>query len=626
MATNITSTALDFDTIKNSLKTYFAQQPEFSDYNFETSGLSNILDVLAYNTHFNGLTANFATNEAFLNTAQLRSSVVSHAEALGYRPRSKTPSSSSLTLYVNLSGVANRPSSITLNSGWEFNASNESETFKFITDKNYSAVDDGNGLYSFTDVNGNSNIKVFQGEFKTKTFIVDDTAENQIYVIPDESLDTGKITVNVYDTPTSTKFTSYYFLDTALTVDSTTTFFDIKEAPNGYYEINFGDGKSFGKSPAIGSKVVVRYFSSRGTDANGCSGFKSANSYVLNDVNYPVNIQTQKSSTEGYEKETIESIRKLAPLQFASQKRLVTSADYRSMILSNFPVVKDVAVWGGEDNVPIDYGKVYISLQYQDGTSESVKTETQNNIETNFTNQLSVMSISNKYVTPEETYLEITGNFNYDPSLTNDTGSAIQTSITNFLQEYFTNSLNSFNSAFSISEVLTEVSGLNRAILSAKMNLKVQQRLNVTVGSPKNYNIYFPVVLIPAEAQDYSIESSMFTYGDDYSIESSMFTYGDDAVRCTVKNKLNSNILQVVSTTGTVIVEDIGSYNYQKGSVNLNGFAPVSISTGTPYITFSSTPLDQSMISPLRNYILRLDAAKLRMQPLKNEQDTKVAL
>lgn len=613
MATNITSTALDFDTIKNSLKTYFAQQPEFSDYNFETSGLSNILDVLAYNTHFNGLTANFATNEAFLNTAQLRSSVVSHAEALGYRPRSRTPSSSSLTLYVNLSGVANRPSSITLNSGWEFNASNESETFKFITDKNYSAEDDGNGLYSFTDVNGNSNIKVFQGEFKTKTFIVDDTAENQIYVIPDESLDTGKITVNVYDTPTSTKFTSYYFLDTALNVDSTTAFFDIKEAPNGYYEINFGDGKSFGKSPAIGSKVVVRYFSSRGTNANGCSGFKSADSYVLNDVNYPVNIQTQKSSTEGYEKETIESIRKLAPLQFASQKRLVTSADYRSMILSNFPVVKDVAVWGGEDNVPIDYGKVYISLQYQDGTSESVKTETQNNIETNFTNQLSVMSISNKYVTPEETYLEITGNFNYDPSLTNDTGSAIQTSITNFLQEYFTNTLNSFNSSFSRSEVLTEVSDLNRAILSAKMNLKVQQRLNVTVGSPKNYNIYFPVVLIPAEAQDYSIESSMFTYGD-------------DAVRCTVKNKLNSNILQVVSTTGTVIVEDIGSYNYQKGSVNLNGFAPVSISTGTPYITFSSTPLDQSMISPLRNYVLRLDTAKLRMQPLKNEQDTKVAL
>lgn len=613
MATNITSTALDFDTIRSSLKTYFAQQPEFSDYNFEASGLSNILDVLAYNTHFNGLTANFATNEAFLNTAQLRSSVVSHAEALGYRPRSRTPSSSALTLFVNLAGVANRPSSITLPAEWTFSASNETTTFSFITTKSYSATDDGNGIYSFVDTNNNNEISVYEGSYKTKTFIVDDSAENQIYVIPDASLDTSKISINVYDSPTSTKFTSYYFLDTALTVDSTTTFFDIKEAPNGYYEINFGDGKSFGKSPAVGSKVVVTYFSSNGTEANGSTGFLSTRNIIINNVNYPVNVQTQQSSTEGYEKETIESIRKLAPLQFASQKRLVTSADYRAMILANFPVVKDVAVWGGEDNVPIDYGKVYISLQYQDGTSDAVKTATQNSIETNFTNKLSVMSISNKYVVPEETYLEITGNFNYDPSLTNDTGSAIQTSITNFLQEYFTNTLNSFNSSFSRSEVLTEVSDLNRAILSAKMDLKVQQRLNVTVGSPKNYNVYFPVVLIPAEAQDYSIESSMFTYGD-------------DAVRCTVKNKLNSNILQVVSTTGTVIVEDIGSYNYQKGSVNLNGFAPVSISTGTPYITFSSTPLDQSMISPLRNYVLRLDTAKLRMQPLKNEQDTKVAL
>jgi hypothetical protein len=613
MATNITSTALDFDTIRNSLKTYFAQQPEFSDYNFEASGLSNVLDVLAYNTHFNGLTANFATNEAFLNTAQLRSSVVSHAEALGYRPRSRTPSSSALTLFVNLAGVANRPSSLTLPAEWTFSASNEETTYSFITTKSYTATDDGNGVYAFIDNDNNNQISVYEGSYRSKTFIVDDSAENQIYVIPDESLDTGKITVNVYDSPTSTKFTSYYFLDTALTVDATTAFFDIKESPNGYYEINFGDGKSFGKSPAVGSKVVVTYFSSNGTEANGCTGFLSTRNIVIDNVNYPVNVQTQQSSTEGYEKETIESIRKLAPLQFASQKRLVTSADYRAMILSNFPVVKDVAVWGGEDNVPIDYGKVYISLQYQDGTSDAVKTTTQNSIETNFTNQLSVMSISNKYVAPEETYLEINGSFNYDPSLTNDSGSAIQATINNFLQEYFLNTLNSFNTSFSRSEVLTEVSDLNRAILSAKMDVKLQQRLNVTVGSSKNYNIYFPTMLMPPEAQDYSIQSSMFTYGD-------------DAVRCIVKNKLNSNILQVVSTAGKVIVADIGNYDYQYGSVSLNGFAPVSISTGTPYITFSSTPIDQSMISPLRNYVLRLDTAKLRMHPLKNEQDTKVAL
>ena len=209
MATNITSTALDFDTIRSSLKTYFAQQPEFSDYNFEASGLSNVLDVLAYNTHFNGLTANFATNEAFLNTAQLRSSVVSHAEALGYRPRSRTPSSSALTLFVNLAGVANRPSSLTLPAEWTFSASNEETTYSFITTKSYTATDDGNGVYAFVDNDNNNQISVYEGSYRSKTFIVDDSAENQIYVIPDESLDTGKITVNVYDSPTSTKFTWY---------------------------------------------------------------------------------------------------------------------------------------------------------------------------------------------------------------------------------------------------------------------------------------------------------------------------------------------------------------------------------------------------------------------------------
>jgi len=613
MATNITSTALDFGNIRNSLKTYFAQQPEFSDYDFEASGLSNILDVLAYNTHFNGLTANFATNEAFLNTAQLRSSVVSHAELLGYRPRSRTPSSSAISVYVNLSGVVNRPTSITLTSGWNFTAENENDTFTFITDKNYTATDNGSGLYEFVDDDNNNQIKIFQGKYKTKTFIVDDTPENQIYVIPDETLDTGKITVDVYDSPTSTKYTSYYFLDTALKVDSTTTFFDIKEAPNGYYEINFGDGKSFGKSPAIGSKVVVRYFSSSGTSANGCSGFKSKDFFTYDGINYSVQVQSQIPSTEGYEKESIESIRKLAPLQFATQKRLVTAADYRAMILSNFPVIKDVVVWGGEDNIPIDYGKVYISLQYQDGTSDTVKTSTEDSIKNNFTDQLSVMSISNKFINPEETYLEITGNFNFDPSLTNVTGSGIQTAIYNFLKDYFSTNLNAFNKSFSRSEILTEVSDINRAILSAKMDIKIQQRVNVTLGSANNYNIYFPVMLIPAEAEDYSIESSLFTYGD-------------DAISCRVKNKLNSNILQVISSNGTIIEEDIGNYDYEKGSVTLYGFNPVSNLSGKSYISFTSTPIDQSMIKPLRNYVLRLDTSKLVMQPIKNEQDTKVAL
>jgi hypothetical protein len=149
--TSITSTALDFDNIKDSLKIYLKAKPEFADYNFDASGLSNILDVLAYNTHFNGLIANFALNESFINTAQLRSSVVSHAEALGYRPKSKTPSTSSVSFYVNLAGVQNRPSQISVPAGWTFQASNEDSAFTFITTEAYTAQDqNNNGVYSFT--------------------------------------------------------------------------------------------------------------------------------------------------------------------------------------------------------------------------------------------------------------------------------------------------------------------------------------------------------------------------------------------------------------------------------------------------------------------------------------------
>ena len=155
MATNITSTQLDFDNIKTSLKRYFAQQSEFSDYDFEASGLNNILDVLAYNTHFNGLVANFATNESFLNTAQLRSSVVSHAEALGYRPRSKMSANSTLEVSINLSGISVplRPASITLPIGTTFTASNENGSYTFRTKISYNATDDGNGIYTFFDDN-----------------------------------------------------------------------------------------------------------------------------------------------------------------------------------------------------------------------------------------------------------------------------------------------------------------------------------------------------------------------------------------------------------------------------------------------------------------------------------------
>ena len=612
MATNISSTELDFETIKSSLKTYFAQQAEFADYNFETSGLSNVLDVLAYNTHYNGLIANMATNEAFLNTAQLRSSVVSHAEALGYRPRSKTASSTSLNLTLDLTNVSGRPSTITLPARYTFNASNDSLAYVFTTNATYTAADDS-GVYNFKDASGSTSVVLHEGIYKTKTFIVNDAVENQVFVIPDRSVDTSNITVKVFASPTSAKFNSFFFLDTALTVDATTRFFDVKEAPNGYFEINFGDGKSFGVSPKLGEKIVVEYFSTSGAEANGSTGFTPVNSIKVNSINYTPSVLTQVASANGGDLETIESIRKLAPLQFAAQKRLVTPLDYKAMILSNFPEVKDVNVWGGEDNVPIDYGKVYISLQYNDGTTDAVKAATLLNIKTNYTDKLSVVSIRNEFVDPKESYLEFTGNFHYNPSLTTSSGPILRSLVESHFATYFATNLNQFEKSFMRSNLLTEIDALDKSITSSSINVKIQQRLVPTTSSAMSYAIYYPIVLAAPDK-------------DVHVIRSSLFGYGNDGTNARVQNKLGSSQLQIVSINNKILKDYAGDYDYKSGTVTLSDFSYTTIVAGQNYIEFSATPQEPSKISPLRNYVLRLDPSKLSMQPIQDYQETKVAI
>jgi len=205
-ATVIKSSDLDFENIKQSLKNYFKQQSQFADYDFEASGLNNILDVLAYNTHVNGLTANFAINESFLNTAQLRSSVVSHAETLGYEVRSMTTAKAIVNLSVNLAGVSGRPPQIQLPSGWTFTSSIDNVSYTFRTLETYFARDDGTGNYEFKTSLGATDIPIFEGIEKTKTFYVGEKSERQIFVMPDETIDTATASVLVYDTATATNY------------------------------------------------------------------------------------------------------------------------------------------------------------------------------------------------------------------------------------------------------------------------------------------------------------------------------------------------------------------------------------------------------------------------------------
>lgn len=595
MATTVKSTDLDFQNIKAGLKNYLRSKSEFADYDFDASGLNNILDVLAYNTHINGLTANFALNEAFLPTAQLRSSVVSHAETLGYQVRSRVTASALVNLTVNLAGVTGRPPQIQLPSGWQFTSSIDGVSYTFRTLETYFAKDNGSGLYEFKTTDGSIDIPVYEGIEKTKTFLVGEADERQVFVIPDETIDTSTASVQVYDTASSSNYVTYTRLAEAVTIDANSTVYTIREAPNGYYELNFGDGVSFGKKPDAGNKVVVTYLSSVGPDANAGDTFTSNSNLTIGGIGYTVSTATSNESSGGALRQSIESVRQLAPIAYAAQQRLVTSADYKATILSNFPQVNDCNVWSGDQNVPIDYGAVYVSLSFPTTTSQTTKDIVKANIVTNFTDNLSVVSMTTKFTDPTDVFLELNTQFDFDPALSGFTLAGTETSVYNYMLNYFTRNLNSFNTIFRRSNLLTEIDALDQAILSSKIDVKVQLRIEPTVGVTENFELSYPMKIASPDDEIYSVSSSIFEY---------------KGAVAQIKNKLNSTRLEIIDIDGNVLLDNVGEYKPLDGEVNIIGFAIDAFIGGDQYLKISVLPDNPSVIKPLRNYVLRLDASE----------------
>lgn len=611
MATTIRSTNLDFDTLKSRLKDYLKSRAEFSDYDFEGSGLSNVLDVLAYNTHFNGLIANFALNESFLNTAQLRSSVVSHAEALGYVPWSYVSSSALLNLSVTISD-ANRPTSITLPAGTRFTAPAGGVSYTFRTREAYTATDDGSGVYSFVTSTDSTDIPVYEGIQKTKTFFVGETDETQIYVIPDITADTDSLDVRVYDTAGSSTYVSYTDLRNAIRITTTSKHYQVKEVPNGYYELVFGDGQSTGLTPSAGNKIVVTYLSAAGEVANGAETFTPVSDLTVEGYgDYPISITTSSESAGGSFKESIESIRQNAPIQFASQQRLVVAEDYKAQILSKFgSYLTDVISWGGADNNPPEYGKVFVGLKFKDGISSGTQAQVKNDIITTLTDNLAIMSIVTDFTDPIEVYLEIETFFNFDPDLSNLTPRATENLVFSTIQTYFNNNLKKFGKIFRRSDLLGTIDDLDEAILNSRMNVKLQRRFNPVVGQALSYTITYPVTIANPDDVNRIVTSGRFTF---------------NSRTCFIRNKLSSNKLEIVDIDGNIQVDNVGEYNASNGTILLQGFNPSAIEAGST-LKISVVPTNQSTVRPLRNYILDLDAEVSFAQSQLDYQETRVTL
>ena len=596
MATTIKSTALDFQAIKNNLKIYLEQQQEFKDYNFEASGLSNILDVLAYNTHMNALTANFALNESFLGTAQLRSSLVSLSEGIGYVPDSKNASQAFIKMSLNLSGIVDRSPRISIAAGYKFVSTVDSLEFTFQTSETISASDDGFGFYEFKQQNGSNIIPIKEGRAKTKTFISGDNSENITYIIPDENLDLSTAVVKVHPSSTSLDFTAYKNILNTSVIDTDSTIYIMKEMPNGFFELTFGNGTTLGRTPAPGNKIVVEYLSTQGPNSNFAETFEPVNAVQINaNTELVPTITTESVSTGGSEKESLESIRKNAPFQYASQNRMVTHSDYSALVLRNFSsLIKDIKSWGGEDNIVKEYGAVFMSVLFNSNIPAVTVESTKQSI-LDLASQLSIASFDLKFSDPVRTSIELDTKFQFNERLTSLTLNTIKSQVEDVTRQYFTQNTGRFDQSFRRSNLLTLIDDISPAILSSRATVKMQQSITPILGRIQNHTLKFPVMIEEFDDEEFIITSTNFVLQN---------------INCSIRNKLKSNVLQVIDLNDNrVLVDNVGSFDV-KGVVNFVGLQIDSITGGQTTVKISALPANQSAITPQRNDVLSYDESR----------------
>lgn len=602
MATTIKSTALDFDNIKEALKDYFKSTDEFADYDFAASGLNNLMDVLAYNTHLNGLIANFTLNESFLGTAQLRSSLVSLATGIGYIPDTKTASRAIIRVRANLSAVTSRPSVISLPKYTRFTATLDDVSYTFQTIENYDAEDNGSGIYYFKTDTGSEEIPIYEGSVRTKTFLVGEYSENDVYIIPDVNLDADTVEVNVYESPSASEFTAYQNIIDTVSVNENSTLYILKESPNGFYQLSFGANDILGRAPRAGNAIQVKYLSTKGAVADGITSFTPQDTIVVDGSNRSLLISTISPSAGGDEKETIESIRRNAPFQYATQNRMVTPEDYTSIILRNFStLIKDIKSWGGEDNPKPKFGTVFSSILFKDDVSTAQIQSVKNQI-ADLVDQLAIVSFNVEFADPVETFVETSVFFQVNPRLTPLSLNTIKTEVRSVISNYFDNTIGNFDQSFRRSNLLTLVDDVSPAVLSSRADVKIQQRITPVLNSRNTFTLTFPADLRAPDDELPVITSSTFVVNNTPSI---------------IRNKLSSTILQVVAVgTNEIVVDNIGSYDPITKSVQIVSLKPSGISGAANYIKISAVPANQSFVTPTLNDILKYDAEASSVQPV----------
>lgn len=568
-------TELDFDKIKDEIKSYYKRTDgPFTDFDFDGSGLNVILDILAHNTHYNAVLAHLAANETFISSAQLRKNVVARGKTLGYTPKSTSASAIELTLTGLDSSISSLPEGTTFTSSDSLN----NETYNFVAFEEI-----GSPLTPFT---------VYQGAVKTKEYIFDNTVPNLKFEIPDTNVDKTKLTVSVSDSISSTQKEIYTQFSELPGVDSTTAVYFINENPSGKFEISFGDG-ILGKKPLPGSVIRFKYLTTDGAAANGLSVFTTSDS-LFDSVSKP-SIATEASSSGGGANESIESIRANAPLQFMSQNRAVTIDDYKVLVRAN-STAESVSVWGGEDNDPPEYGKVFISAKPKN--TPTLQLAEKNRL-LPILDSKGILTVRPKIVDPEFTYLYFNIFANYNSALTNLSADGISALIRTGIGKFSDDSLESFEGVFRYSQFLNYITDLDPSILSTYARLYCTKKFSAATSDTAKYKINFNFELDPpSDPTESLITSSGYEYsGVKYYFKDEESSTAN--IRNIYRYSLNTDSVEILAE------RNVGTVNTLTGLVEINAF---NITAGT-VISIFARPLSND-VAPKRNQIIEIDLLK----------------
>jgi hypothetical protein len=472
-------TELEFQQIKQNLIQYLSATEEFSDYDFEGSGINNLLDVLAYNTHYNAILAHLQANEMFIDTAIKRSSVVSIAKTLGYTPRSVISSKARVNVVVESA----EEGPLVLPANTKFTSSLGGNNFTFVSLSEHSAENIA-GTFVFT------NVDIAEGVFIEQTQTVTPDIVTGPITIKNSDIDLSTLNVVVQNSQADFTTTSWRRSETVIDVTNNDTVYYVEEGQDGYYKLFFGDDV-IGKSLVSGNVVIIRYVASQGAAANGAQTFSIQNTIGGGD---PITSLVSAASG-GSVREDIDSIRFNAPKVNATRGRAVTVEDYKSLILANFDKAKSVSVWGGEQNVPPIYGKVFMSI---DPKNDYIITESdKDNIINNVIRPRSVMSLQHEFVDPVYLHVGMDVKISYNAKTTPYTSNQISNLVAGEIRRYFTNELSTLDKNFYYGQLVNRIQTSQRSILGTLIDLRLQRRIVPIINVSESLDVYFTTAIEP---------------------------------------------------------------------------------------------------------------------------------